>query len=315
MFTSVRVSKPDPNSVTVLFSSGALPKKASKQLSAAAKRVGFGFKAGELAESYSPAGHAIVVGTGKGSSADWRCAANTLGRYAAKAGITNMKLMGDGLGAEQATAVGEVFGLLSWDPVLYRGKGGEKRGAKPVRLQSAEKELQAALQKGLEIADCTNLTRRLVQTPPNIATPLFMAEQAQALAAETGMKCTVIKGKKLQEENLVGIYTVGQASENPPCMIRLEYRPEGSDGKRPVVLLGKTVTYDTGGLSLKTREGMRGMKVDKAGGCAVLGAMAAIAKVTKPDVPVVGLLVAAENSVSDEAYRPDDVMTFRNGVS
>lgn len=315
MFTSVRVSKPDAKSVAVLFSSGDMPKKVSKATTAASKRDGFKFKAGELSESFGPAGHAIIVGTGKGTTIDWRNSANALGRYAAKNGIKNLKLAGDGLGAEQAATIGEVFGLLAWDPVLYRGKGGEKRGAKPVRLETADKELQSAMKRGLELASCTNLTRTLVATPPNIATPLYMAAQAEEVAKETGMKCTVMKVKKLEDENLVGMTTVGKASENPPCMIRLEYTPEGSDGKNPVVLLGKTVTYDTGGLSLKPRESMKGMKVDKAGGCAVLGAMKAIASVIKPDVPVVGLMVAAENCVSDEAYRPDDVITFRNGVS
>jgi leucyl aminopeptidase len=81
------------------------------------------------------------------------------------------------------------------------------------------------------------------------------------------------------------------------------------------VLLGKTITYDTGGLTLKINNGMVGMKRDKDGGCAVLGAMHAIATVLKPAFPVVGLLVAAENSVSDSAMRPDDVIVYRNGVS
>jgi leucyl aminopeptidase len=173
----------------------------------------------------------------------------------------------------------------------------------------------SALRRGLLIAKCTNFARTLVQTPPNVATPDFMAQSAAQIAKEAGLKLTVFKGKRLVQERMVGLLTVGQASIHPPCLVRLEYCPKGLERDAPVVLLGKTVTYDTGGLSLKDRTSMRGMKVDKAGGCAVLGAMYAIAQVHRPRARVVGLLVAAENSVSDEAYRPDDVITFRNGVT
>ncbi|HZW07045.1 MAG TPA: M17 family metallopeptidase, partial [Phycisphaerales bacterium] len=127
----------------------------------------------------------------------------------------------------------------------------------------------------------------------------------------------LFEGKDLERERLVGHVNVGKASENLPCMIRLEYTPKGARGKKqkPLVLVGKTVTYDTGGLSLKVNNGMVGMKRDKDGGCAVLGAMRLCATVIKPDYPVVAYLCAAENSISDEAYRPDDILTYRNGVT
>lgn len=315
MFSKVRVSGTGKGAVPVYFSSGKVPKSAGQAILAAAARDRFDFKAGELSESFSTSGYGIVVGIGEGTAEDWRKAASKLGRHAATNGMTSLKLMGKEMHAKQAELIGDAFGLLAWDPVLYRGKSTGKSKAKPMTLITDAKTDIAALKKGLALADCTNLTRTLVQTPPNIATPLYMAAQAQKVAKETGLKCTIIKGKKLLDEKLIGLHTVGQASENPPCMIRLEYTPKKNKSKRPVVLLGKTITYDTGGLSLKISGGMRGMKVDKAGGCAVLGAMKAIASVIKPDVPVVALMVAAENSVSDEAYRPDDVITFRNGVT
>ena len=315
MFSKVRVSSAGKGAVPVYFSSGKVPKSAGQACVDAAERDGFSFKAGEVSESFAKSGHGIVVGIGNGSNEEWRTAASALGRHAAAKGITSLSIMGKEMHAKQAEMVGEAFGLLAWDPVIYRGNGSEKSSAKPITLITEAKTDVAAMKRGLDLADCTNLTRTLVQTPPNVATPLYMADQAQQVAKETGMKCTVMKVKKLEDENLVGMFTVGQASENPPCMIRLEYTPKKGKGKKPIVLLGKTITYDTGGLCIKPREGMRGMKVDKAGGCAVLGAMKAIAGVIKPDVPVIGLLVAAENSISDEAYRPDDIITFRNGVS
>ncbi len=315
MFSSVRVSKPVKGSIKVVFSSGPLPAKATRVVQEAAKRPGFKFEAGQIAESFGAGGQAIVVGIGAGSYCDWRNAAATLGRFASQLGLRNLALTGAHFHATEATMVGEAFGLLAWNPVLYRGTGAGPRRAMSVVLQSDDRSVQSALRKGLEIAHCTNLARTLVQTPPNIATPDYMANAAKEIAAETGLKLTVLKGKKLEDENMVGLLTVGKASVHPPCFIRLEYCPKGREKDAPVVLLGKTVTYDTGGLSLKDRSGMRGMKVDKAGGCAVLAAMYAIARVHKPNVRVVGILVAAENCVSDEAYRPDDVITFRNGVT
>ncbi|HXH61012.1 MAG TPA: leucyl aminopeptidase family protein [Fimbriimonadaceae bacterium] len=315
MFSSVRTSKPGRTSIPVVFSSKGVPKGSSKALVSASKRAGFKFGAGEVSESFGPGGHAIVVGIGSGSAEDWRTAASALARHTAASGTRDLALRGDTLGAGEACLVGEAFGLLGWDAVLYRGKGGSARGAKPVRLQSADRDVLEGLKKGLALAECTNLTRSLVQTPPNIATPEMIAETAQALAKESGMKCTVFKGKRLEEEHLAGLMNVGKASVNAPCMVRLEYAPPGTEKDAPFVLLGKTITYDTGGLSLKDRTNMRGMKVDKAGGCAVIGAMAAIAKVLKPNKRIVGLMVAAENSVSDVSYRPDDVLTFRNGVT
>ena len=108
-----------------------------------------------------------------------------------------------------------------------------------------------------------------------------MAEQAQKLARKHGLSCRVWKGGQLEDDKLIGLINVGKASENKPCMIRLEWSPKGATGK-PIVLIGKTMTYDTGGLSLKVNNGMVGMKRDKDGGCAVLGAMHAIGIGVKP---------------------------------
>jgi leucyl aminopeptidase len=315
MFSSVRTGSPTKNSVTVVFSGGPLPQKSPRAAAEAVKRPGFRFESGQIAESYGSGGQAIVVGTGAGSYCDWRQAAAALGRFAAQMGIKDLHVRETSLTATEATIVGESFGLLSWDPVLFRGSAEKRRNAIPVSLQSTDKATQRAFRTGLAIAECTNFTRELVQTPPNVATPEYMAKEAQRVAKEHGLKATVLSGEQLVKERMTGLIEVGKASEHLPRFIRLEYCPKGREKDAPVVLLGKTVTYDTGGLSLKDRANMRGMKVDKAGGCAVLGAMIALAKVHRPDVRVVGILVAAENCVSDEAYRPDDVLTFRNGVT
>lgn len=214
--------------------------------------------------------------------------------------------------------IGEAFGLLAWDHRQFKGKGDPESKPRPeITLACERKPLRRGIERGLALAASVNLARTLSETPPNIATPAFIADQAKALAKEHGLGFAAIAGKDLIKERLAGHVNVGKASENAPVMIRLEYRPDKvkKGRQKPAVLIGKTMTYDTGGLSLKVNNGMVGMKRDKDGGCAVLGAMHAVATSVRPARPVVAILCAAENSVSDEAYRPDDVLTFRNGVT
>ncbi len=213
---------------------------------------------------------------------------------------------------------GEGLGLIGWNQVAFKGSAGDVTPRTDLDVTSADDGFAEGLALGLSLARSANLTRDLSNTPPNIATTSYMAEWARRLAKETGMSCKVIEGDALEKEGLVGLINVGKASENKPCLVRLEYTPKGEGKKakaKPAVLVGKTMTYDTGGLSLKISNGMVGMKRDKDGGCAVLGAMHAVATVIKPRRPVVALLSIAENSISDEAYRPDDVIKYRNGVT
>jgi leucyl aminopeptidase len=212
-----------------------------------------------------------------------------------------------------------VFGLLGFRFEEFLGALGKDR-PKPakVRLRAADAKVSKGMSEGVGLAASVNFARRCGATPPNVATPEWMAKQARdAARGVTSLKVSVVKGEALVRERLTGIRVVGQASEHPPCLVRIAYTPSSERGaeRKPIVLLGKTITYDTGGLSLKVGGGMRGMKGDKDGGCNVLGAMHAIATVVKPDRPVVGLLAAAEYSVSDNAYRPDDILEFRNGVT
>ena len=215
-----------------------------------------------------------------------------------------------------ASALAEGFGIMGWSYDRLRGSATTTPKYGKIALTSPSKAFTTGLERGLGLAESTNMARDLSQTPPNIATPAWMASEAQKMARKAGLKCTVYKGAQLDSMGLIGCKTVGQASENAPCMIRLEYTPKNAGKKaKPVVLVGKTMTYDSGGLSIKVGGGMKGMKRDKDGGCAVFGAMNAIATVIKPRQRVVALLMCAENSISDEAYRPDDVLEFANGVT
>lgn len=191
-----------------------------------------------------------------------------------------------------------------------------------VTLPSGDPALRAELERGLMLGTCANISRGFSSLPPNVAHPTFIADEAEKLAAAHGLSCEVIVGDRLEALDLVGLSTVGRASSTPPCLIVLKYTPAANQGDRgaddpsgaPVVLIGKTLTYDTGGLSLKPGPSMRGMKADKNGGMAVLGAMQAIAS-ARPAVPVVALLPTAENSVAGNAFRPDDIIRYPNGVT
>ncbi len=221
------------------------------------------------------------------------------------------------LDAEEAgRAAGEIAALMAYDADRFKGAAAKKTIDKPkLALRADDKAFERGLKRGVAIGAGVNVGRECADTPPNIATPKWMAAQARALARKHDtVSVRVIEGAALEKERLEGHINVGKASENKPCLIRIAYTPKGaSRGAKPIVIIGKTITYDTGGLSIKPTPSMAGMKHDKGGGCAALGAMHIIASVVKPKRPVIALLAAAENSISDEAYRPDDVLTFRNG--
>jgi leucyl aminopeptidase len=222
-------------------------------------------------------------------------------------------VLGDIDASQAGTAVGEGLGLLGWVCDEFRGKATPDPKRVPLAI-GGDGDFGAGIQRGLGLAESTNYCRTLSQTPPNVATPEFLADQAQKLGRKHGLSVRIWEGDALEKDRFEGLINVGKASENLPRMIRLEWNPKGATGK-PIVFIGKAMTYDTGGLSLKINNSMVGMKRDKDGGCAVLGAMHAIATVIKPRKRVVAFLASAENSISDEAYRPDDVITYRNGVT
>lgn len=343
MFESIKVARLSrPSCMVVGHFAGQQPSKAtlaldpSGALAAAAKRADATGDCGRIVEAF-PEGkngprRIMLVGLGKAEGfavGDLRNVAAAVGRRLAVTQDAQAEvnlapaLEGSGAAKRQVdvafagSAFGEGLGLVGYPFDHFRGTGNggaPKRGK--LTVNSGDSAFASGLARGLALSEGANFARALSHTPPNICTPAFIAEQAQKMARKTGLKCTVWKGEALAKERFEGLINVGKASENPPCMIRLEYRPKGGGRRsKPAVLIGKTMTYDSGGLSLKVNNGMRGMKRDKDGGCAVIGAMHAIATVVKPKRAVVALLAVAENSISDEAYRPDDVITYRNGVT
>ncbi|MGI5492434.1 leucyl aminopeptidase family protein [Microtetraspora malaysiensis] len=165
---------------------------------------------------------------------------------------------------------------------------------------------EKALRRGETVARATALARDLVNTPASIKSPAWLADQAREVAASAGLG--------FREDSALdgfgGIRAVGQGSAHPPRLVELTYAPEGAT--RHVVLVGKGITFDTGGLSLKPEEGMKTMKTDMAGGAAVIAVMGALATAGVP-VRVTGLVACAENAFSGSAQRPGDVITQYGG--
>jgi leucyl aminopeptidase len=159
-----------------------------------------------------------------------------------------------------------------------------------------------------------NLTRRWAHEPPNVINPITLGKRAAKLAKEIGVKCKVYGAAELDKMGAGAILAVGAGSKTPSQLITLEYPGRKQDSKStPVLVVGKTITFDSGGYSLKvTPPGMLGMKFDKCGGMAVFGILKAAAELELP-VPVVGIVAAAENMVSSEAYRPNDIITSLSG--
>lgn len=174
-------------------------------------------------------------------------------------------------------------------------------------------DLVQGAQVGQIIGECANFARDLVNQPPNVCTPSYMAAKADQLAAAFGLKAKVMGLAQMRELGMGALLGVTSGSAEPPQFVVLEYWPTGSaPGQAPVVLVGKGITFDTGGYSIKQAGDMPEMKSDMGGAAAVLGAVRAAAMLRLP-VPVVGLVPSCENMISGTAYRPADVLTALNG--
>ena len=163
------------------------------------------------------------------------------------------------------------------------------------------------------VCDAVRMTRDLVSAPGNVATPAYLADKALEIGARFGMSCTILDRDELERLGMGALLAVGQGSPHPPRLVVMEYGGAGVTGK-PVALVGKGITFDTGGISLKPRENMELMKHDMAGGAAVLGTMQAAAALKLP-INLVGLIPLAENMPDGRAYKPGDVVTTLSGLT
>lgn len=175
-------------------------------------------------------------------------------------------------------------------------------------------DLKNGLKRGEIIGESMNFTRDLANEPPNILTPTEMAKRAQKMAKDVGLKCDILDEAKMEKLGMGSLLSVSLGSEQPAKLIVLKYEPSKSTAKKGdmLALVGKGITFDTGGISIKPAEGMDAMKYDMSGGASVMGTMRAIA-LLKPTVPVLGVVAAVENMPDGKATRPSDVVTAMTG--
>ncbi|CAM2821987.1 leucyl aminopeptidase [Helicobacter burdigaliensis] len=179
-----------------------------------------------------------------------------------------------------------------------------------------QQDLETIILEAHIIADSVNYVRNLINTPPMQATPEFIAKDAQKLAKELNLECKVLDSKDLEKEKMGAFLAVAKASVNSPFLVHLSYKPKKSKNKNipKFVFVGKGLTYDSGGLSLKPGDYMTTMKADKSGACAVLGILQSVAKLGL-EAEVHGILGLAENMIGGNAYKPDDILISRSGKS
>jgi leucyl aminopeptidase len=186
-----------------------------------------------------------------------------------------------------------------------------KLGLIHVHVKEMSDELTQALQLGQAYAQGTNFARTLVNTPANMMTPTIMADYAIDLAKRYGMEYEVLERADMERFEMGGILAVASGSQEPPKMIVLKY--QGRDNWDDVIgFVGKGITFDSGGLSIKSASGMEEMKMDMGGGAAVLGAMEVIGQL-KPNVNVVAVVGCTENMPSGSSYRPGDIIKTMSG--
>ena len=184
--------------------------------------------------------------------------------------------------------------------------------------ETTKKEIQIGFEEGQIVGDAQNFARELVNEPGNILTPTELGKRAKAMCDEVGLKCEVYSTEKLLELGMGAFHAVAKGSAEPPALIVMTYEPKLEKGKSlpkdaPVIgLVGKGITFDTGGISIKPADGMDKMKYDMAGSAAMIGAMKAISGL-KPAVKVIGVVCSAENMPGSKAYKPGDVLKAMSG--
>ena len=182
-----------------------------------------------------------------------------------------------------------------------------------VSKAGSEKAITQAFHDGTILASCTNFARRLGDLPGNLMTPTILANETTKAAKGTALKVTAWDKKRIEKEKMGGLLGVAQGSDQEPRFIVMEYNG-GGKGKKPIAFVGKGLTFDTGGISLKPGAKMEEMKYDMGGGAAVIGTMLAIAQL-KLKVNAIAFVPATENMPSGRATKPGDVHTARNGIT
>jgi leucyl aminopeptidase len=259
----------------------------------------------------------VGIGAGEATGDSWRKVGAKARKEAAAIGAANMAIL---LTAEKelescAGAIVEGATLASYQFNKYRSNGKATKELTSLTLCRTGLKITAGLRRAAEIAKITIpsvfLARDLVNEPPSVATAKFLGTQAQRVCQGRGLTVEVWNKKKIETMKLAGLLAVNRGSLEEPRFIRMHYRPAGKPRKR-VALIGKGITFDSGGLSLKPSKSMETMKLDMAGGAAVIATMSCLPKLGL-DVEVTGYVPTTDNLPGHNAQKPGDVIRYLNG--
>jgi leucyl aminopeptidase len=269
-----------------------------------------------------PTSRVLLVGLGKPEAftADHlRQASASAATSVRKLGVETMAILlpsCDLHPTDMAQVITEGTGLGLYTLKTYKSpKPEDKNNLRELRILGPDPKTQSALSKGLKrgqiLAEAVTLARDLANGPGNEVNPSYLADTAKRIAQETDLTCTIIDKADMIKLKMGCLLGVAQGSEQPPVLISLEHNPNGSS-EAPIVLIGKGITFDSGGISIKPAANMEDMKMDMSGGAAVLGTMQALAKLHYPR-RVIGMVPASENLPSGNAVKPGDILRAMSG--
>jgi len=279
-------------------------------------------KVGECTLIHRAAGYqaarVLLMGAGKREqfhSPDLRKLAGTAVRFAKSRSLKDPaifleKSFGD---AEFSAAAAEGALLGNYEGDRLKSDKSASKFCDRFTVLSGGSGAEEGVRRGRILGEAQNWSRALANEPPNLMTPTVLAQSARAMAEAQGLECEVLDEAKMRELGMGALLGVSVGSAEPPQLIILRYRPEGAaSGKAHLGLVGKGVTFDTGGISIKPADNMDKMKYDMCGATAVLGAMQAIAQL-KPAIPVTAIVPTVENMLGSRAQRPGDIVTTLSG--
>ena len=266
------------------------------------------------------AARVLLAGAGKPEkfdAAELRKVAGAAVRHLKSKSVKSIALALDAEHADGEYAAAAVEGAIlgEYEPDRYKTDD-DKKSVDAFALVAAAggggAELDAAVARGRILAEAQNYTRDLVNEPANRLTPSKVAEAAQKMTSEYQLECEVLEREQMEKFGMGALLGVAQGSAEPPALVAIRYRPAQTESKTHLGLVGKGVTFDTGGISIKPADGMEKMKYDMAGGAAMIGAMRAIAQL-KPAIRVTAFIPCVENMPGSRAQRPGDIVTAMSG--
>ena len=266
----------------------------------------------------------LVVSLGDASKVnahEIRRAAASAARWMIAERLGSATLWIDGLtttGVENAAAEWATgMALAGFKFAVYKANDEKVPSRVRVQVRSSHsghvEQVMPDVRAALTVADAVNYARRLAHQPANVINPATLADEARRLVRGTKLRCTIFPAEQLKKMGMGGLLAVGQGAGRSSCLIQIEYRGAPSTRTR-TVLVGKAITFDTGGYSIKPAAGLESMKFDKSGGTVVLGVLKAAAAL-KLKCNLCGLVAAAENAISDRSYRPGDILKMASGKS